>query len=91
MVAGAAADYRGMKLQAVLDCADKPGHALAALRLGLKDIALDGKAHGKVASIAKQMGARLHAPAGAKCLDLLGHDNPGSACAIWFTKQRSRR
>lgn len=48
---------------AVLDCADAPGHALAALRAGLRDLVLDPACPGfaQVAAAAAELGGRLRA------------------------------
>ncbi len=46
---------------AILDCADQPGRALAALRIGVKHLRLAGnpRARARVAAIAEAMGAML--------------------------------
>jgi hypothetical protein len=51
-----------LRLTAVLDCADKPGHVLAALRAGVRDIAFQGNdaAAARLAGLAAESGARLH-------------------------------
>jgi hypothetical protein len=54
----------------VLDCADAPGQALAALRAGCRDLVLDGGCPGfaAVAGAAAEVGARLR-PARPPTLD----------------------
>ena len=51
-----------LRLTAVLDCADKPGDVLAALRAGVRDIAFQGSAAAaaRLAGMAAESGARLH-------------------------------
>lgn len=58
------AEFPGLPVTAVLDCADSPGAALAALREGVRDVALDGPPEvvGRVAGIAAALGARMHPP-----------------------------
>jgi fructose/tagatose bisphosphate aldolase len=57
----ARARHPGVDVTAILDCAEAPGRALAALRRGAKAIRLGGsaKARARVAAIALAMGARL--------------------------------
>jgi hypothetical protein len=57
----ARARHPGVEVTAILDCAEAPGRALAALRRGAKAIRLGGnaKASARVAAIALAMGARL--------------------------------
>ncbi len=57
----AAAEYPGVPFEGVLDCGDNPGWALAALRVGIKRIVLDGnpEARRRVAAIARRLGAKL--------------------------------
>ena len=51
-----------VRLTAILDCADQPGHVLAALRAGVQDIAFQGNetAAARLAGMAAENGARLH-------------------------------
>lgn len=69
----------------LLDCGDKPGSALAALRHGVKDICFKGTgaARGKLRTIAGSYDARL-IDERPEALDLLGHDNPLEACRDWL-------
>jgi hypothetical protein len=57
----ARADHPEVDVTAILDCADQPGRALAALRMGAKTLRLGGNARARkrVAAIAEAMGARL--------------------------------
>ncbi|MBW8270055.1 hypothetical protein [Caldovatus aquaticus] len=61
LVARAAALNPGVPHLAVLDCADAPGFALAALRAGLRAVVLDPAcpAFAAVAAAAAEAGARL--------------------------------
>lgn len=57
-----AAEFAGREIEAVLDCGDAPGLALAALRAGVKLVRISGvdqEMRGKLDGIARQMGARL--------------------------------
>lgn len=65
----------------VLDCAAAPGHALAALRHGLRDISLE--APPDVIARLALMGLRVH-PRPARALDLLDDPDPLSACRAWL-------
>ncbi len=54
-------EFPGAAIEAVLDCGDKPGFALSALRAGFATIVLRGdpRARVRIAAIARKMGARL--------------------------------
>jgi hypothetical protein len=62
IIAAAAEAFPGAPHEAVLDCTNAPGQALAALRAGLREIILDpaSPAFGQVAGAAAEVGARLH-------------------------------
>jgi fructose/tagatose bisphosphate aldolase len=61
VMAEARARHPEVAVAAVLDCAEAPGRAVAALRLGWKTLRLGGgkAARARVAAIAKRMDARL--------------------------------
>lgn len=61
LVEVARAEFPAIDIEAVMDCGDAPGHALAALRMGFKEVVLRGdpRARARVAAIARGMGARL--------------------------------
>lgn len=59
LVRMAASAFPGVTVEGALDCGDMPGHALAALRHGLKVIRYDGPAFDAVADIAGQCGATV--------------------------------
>lgn len=79
----ASAAYPRVAVTAILDCSDQPGAAMAALRLGLKDLRFHGAAElrQKLAS----MGAVLAPPADA-ALDLREISGPEAACAAFLRK-----
>jgi hypothetical protein len=83
-----------VKVTAILDCADRPGDALAALRAGVRDISLGGSsssgARRSVSAIARKLNARVHTYPGSNALDLLGTQDPVAVCDTWLAKsQRS--
>lgn len=61
VVEAARAEAPEVEVEAVMDCRDDPGWALAALRTGFKSVVLGGnrRARARVAAIARAMGARL--------------------------------
>lgn len=75
LVAAAAATNPGVAHRAALDCADRPGTALAALRAGVRVVVLDSACpgFGAVASAAQEVGAQVLA-ARPPSLDLAGLD-----------------
>ena len=81
----AAADHPDAAWDAVLDCADKPGHVLAALRQGAGAIRYTGskRTAAKLAAIAEQCGARLETGR-LKAHDLRGEADPRAACRSWI-------
>ncbi len=74
LIAAARAEYPG-NWRDLLDCADAPGAAMAALRLGLKALVLDGEspAFPAVAAAAATCGA-IVLPQRPACLDLAAAD-----------------
>ncbi|MBF0306060.1 MAG: hypothetical protein HQL41_10490, partial [Alphaproteobacteria bacterium] len=68
--------------EAVLDCADAPGAALAALRLGLRHLRID--APPEMRDRLTAMGALLDDQNEAPTLDLLDHPDPEAACRAWL-------
>jgi hypothetical protein len=73
--------YPRVAVTAILDCGDQPGAAMAALRLGLKDLRFHGPAEfrGKL----EGMGAVFAPPAEAS-LDLREIAAPEKACATFL-------
>lgn len=66
----------------VLDCGDRAGDALAALRSGVKAVCFAGPpgVRRKLADLARQSGARVLARRPRRALDLLGVVDPLQAC-----------
>lgn len=81
VVAHAAAEHPDAKWDAVLDCADQPGHVLAALRQGAAAVRFTGPkaTAAKLAAIAGRYGARLETGR-VRALDLRGKPDPRAAC-----------
>ncbi|MGE4279621.1 MAG: hypothetical protein AB7G62_08545 [Magnetospirillum sp.] len=82
LVGALRAEYPDAAFTAVLDCADCPGWALAALRNGVEGVLLtgDGPAFDAVREIAEQKGAWGEGRWGNDALDLLGASDPGISC-----------
>lgn len=72
--------------EVVVDCGDRAGLALAALREGMKDIAFDGAAQANAAlsSIANAEGACVRAEMPQADIDLAPGDDASCAIARWF-------
>jgi len=77
--------YPKLHLQAVLDCGDAAGYALAALRSGVKFIRFSGNraVAGKIADIARQQGAQLVVDP-LDILDLRGKSDADTAIGGWL-------
>ena len=79
----------GARDDAVLDCGDAPGHALAALRAGVKAVRLSAapEVTAAVADIAEKLGARLETVPSA-VLDLaVGPPRKwAEACRDWISR-----
>jgi hypothetical protein len=85
MVARAAREFPGVDFVESLDCGEDAGHAMAALREGIRMVRLSGpkKLRAKIASMAKKAGAILDED-DAPALDLLEADNPAAALREWL-------
>ena len=87
-----------VKVTAILDCADRPGDALAALRAGVRDISLSVSPSSgaqrpisaSVSAIARELNARVHTYPGNNALDLLGTEDPVAVCGTWLAKSHRR-
>jgi hypothetical protein len=79
------AERPGVGFVAVLDCADRPGRVLEALRAGVLDIRYSGNGPGEaaLAEIAEAHGARLWRDPGL-ALDLRRTGKPSAACRAWL-------
>ncbi len=85
VVAQAAAEVPGADCQAVIDCGERAGDVLLALRLGLERVRFTGKTAvaKKLAAIAEQQGATL-ITGRLEALDLRGTADPEGACRTWL-------
>ena len=81
VVAATRRAHPGAEIEAVLDCADRPGDVLAAFRRGVGVVRFDGPAvmRRKLAAIAAAQGGRLDRSRGGE-LDLEGVADPQAAC-----------
>lgn len=88
LVAQARASVPGQAAVWVLDCADEPGMALAALRDGVEAIALEAgePIWSRVEQIAAQSNARLLRVDRAGALDLAASNNPQRDCNLYLSK-----
>ena len=91
VVARAAGEHPGARWEAMLDCADRPGHVLAALREGAEAVRYTGSkaTAAKLAAIAESYGVRLETGR-TRALDLRGAADPMAACRSWLSTQRRR-
>ena len=85
VVAQAKAEVPRADCRAVIDCGERPGDVLLALRLGLEQVRFTGKkeAAKKLAAIAEQLGAEL-ITGRLEALDLRGVADPAVACRAWL-------
>ncbi len=83
------AEFPEVIADAILDCGNAPGAALAALRCGVKTISLDATPAvlAKISAIADQHGARLVERPAEPALDMATQSNPEAAIAHWFAKE----
>jgi fructose/tagatose bisphosphate aldolase len=90
MIEEATGGHGGMIVEAVFDCGDDPGLALAALRQGLKVVRIDAprETFEKIADIAARTGARVEDPGapGGEPLDLLDVSDAQAAIRIWLSE-----
>jgi hypothetical protein len=79
------AEFPHVPLTGVLDCADQPGHALAALRAGCRDLLLHDSvpAWPRVQAIAEALSARLYRCPGP-IFDPRFFREPIGACREWL-------
>lgn len=83
----AGAEFPDAVIEAALDCGDTPGHALAALRAGLKLVRFTGpkRTAAKIGQIAAEHGAAMDIAKG-RVLDLADEPDPEAACLAWLGK-----
>jgi len=86
-----AAAHPDVAMTGILDCADRPGHALAAVRAGLGRVRFTGRraTAEKLRAIAAATGAEI-VTGRLSTLDLLDQADPASACRAWLAKGRTR-
>jgi hypothetical protein len=86
LVAEAARDYPAVEVEAVIDCADEAGTALAALRSGCKRVRFTGGSalRAKLADIAGAQGATIEGEEEVAALDLLDRRDPEAACRAFL-------
>ncbi len=79
--------YPEVPVRAVIDCAERPGEALAALRCGFKAVRFSGKpaVAVKLAAIAAQLNAEI-VTGRQRALDLLDQADPTQATRDWLVK-----
>jgi DNA-binding transcriptional LysR family regulator len=89
VIAAVRAEYPATAIEAVLDCGDAPGHALAALRAGVETIRFTGprRVRDKIAALARHYGARLGEIDG-EVLDLAQSRHPEEDCRRWLAEDR---
>ncbi len=92
MVAQARDEFPEVRAGALLDCGDKPGHVLAALRMGLTRVRFTGRktVAGKLAAIAEAYGAEL-VTGRLDALDLRLATDPAAACRAWLENSRTQQ
>lgn len=80
------ATFPDVPLTVMLDCGDRAGDALAALKAGVRDVIFTGHpgAAQRLAKIAAQRDAQLHAHR-PPALDLVDVRNPAAAALEWAT------
>ena len=85
LIQAGAAEFPDVPLTGVLDCTDRPGHALAALRAGCRDLLMDGSvpAWPRVQAIAEASAARLYRCRGP-VFDPRFFREPIGACREWL-------
>ncbi len=90
VVRAARSAHPGVRIDAVLDCGDSPGLALAAFRRSVEAVRFAGPpaVREKLDSLAAACGARLDEDP-APALDLAGEDDPEAACRAWLAARRT--
>ena len=84
----AKAEFPDVEAHATMDCADRPGDVLAALRHGLDSVRFTGRTSvaEKLAAIAEAKGAAF-ATRRPPALDLRGVPDPQEACRRWLAER----
>jgi hypothetical protein len=91
LIEAAQHDHPEAAVTAVLDCADEPGTALAALRAGVKHVRFTGPepVRRRIAEIAAALGAAIENDQVAGALDLLDHHDPKGAALAFLTGNKT--
>jgi hypothetical protein len=84
-IAIAAAENPAARAVAVLDCGDRPGLLLGALRRGCRAVRFSGRgpALARLKAIAERYGAFFYGELGP-LLDLAAEQDPAAACRAWL-------
>ncbi|MFO0995489.1 MAG: hypothetical protein U1F33_02320 [Alphaproteobacteria bacterium] len=92
IIAEASRQCPTVAFRAMLDCADAPGYALSALRIGIKAVRLGGRAEARrrVGEIARKLGAEVVARR-PRALELLDRADAEAACRAWLEPGPARR
>ncbi len=90
MIAQTLSEHPGVEVLAVLDCGERAGEALGALRQGIEAVCFRGPpaVAGRLRDIARQQGARV-LEARPEALDLAAVDDAASACRKWLERSDS--
>jgi len=82
--------YPGCQMDAVLDCGDAAGTALAALLMGLKRVGFSGccTAQARLGEIARALGAAVESGGGEDALDLRDGKNAAARCEAYLAGGR---
>jgi len=93
VVEAAARAHPEVAFTAVLDCADMPGFALGAFRIGIEAVAFSGPARvaAKLADIAEKVGCRLLRRRPPRLLDLGQSADPFAACRDWLAGEALKK
>ena len=89
LINAARAEFPEVAFDDVLDCADAPGDAMAALRCRVARLSFSGRADvaAKLREMARAVGAEL-LDALPPSLDLEGLADPRAACVVWLREER---
>ena len=90
IVAAIETEFPDLTVDAVLDCADAPGYALAALRQGLGRIRFTGPVvtRDKIAAIARRCGAAVESGRPPRALDAAREPDADAALRAWLGGKR---
>ncbi len=86
IIAAIRSEFPDVAIEAVLDCGDAPGHAMAALRVGIKLIRFTGprRVRDKLNSLAREYDAAL-ADNDGPALDIARSRHPKDDCLNWLS------